>query len=264
MQDKIRILFFGDIVGKLGRSGVKKYLDLHKKQDKIDFVIANGENTTHGHGLSLKHYNELLSYGIDCITSGNHFFNLKENINNASSMKNFIRPFNLDKNCPGVGTRVFTVKDTSIRVSNFIGRVFMQMAQTNPYYDAESILNSDQESINIIDFHAEATAEKRTFAHYLDGKATAILGTHTHVQTNDCMILENGTLFMSDVGMNGALFSSLGDDQDLATYRTMTGMPATLEVVESGKTLINALLFDVSAVTKKVIDYKIIKEIYEI
>lgn len=159
----IRILFLGDIVGPLGRTGVRKYLSLHKETDHIDFVIANGENTTHGHGLSFQHYKELLSYGVDVLTSGNHFYNTPDCFNYSKQMTMALRPYNLDKNCPGIGTNIFVTKSgTKIRVTNMLGRVFLTMTQGNPFYALDEIIakNEDDCKIHIVDFHAEATGEK--------------------------------------------------------------------------------------------------------
>jgi 2',3'-cyclic-nucleotide 2'-phosphodiesterase len=264
MKDFVRVIFFGDIVGPLGRKAVRKYLSLHKEKDELDFVIANGENTTHGHGLSLIHYKELLSYGIDCLTSGNHFFNSPDAIRCASEMDRQVRPYNFDKDCPGIGTKAFALDDTlKIRVTNMMGRIYMNGVQTNPFYDMDEILKEAEEPIHILDFHAEATAEKRIMGEYLDGKVTAVFGTHTHVQTNDAKLLPKGTLFVTDVGMNGAYYSSLGDDIQPAMRRTITGMPTALSVPRTGKMLVNAIQFDVNKTTNQVISYKLINETYQ-
>lgn len=264
MSETIRILFFGDIVGPLGRKAVKKYLQLHKETDKIDFVIANGENTTHGHGLSYPHYKELLSYGIDCLTSGNHFFNSPDAIKCAKDMPLQIRPYNFDSSCPGKGTDVFCLKDgTKIRVTSMIGRTYLGLAQSNPFYDMDKIINESENTIHILDFHAEATGEKRLLAEYLDGRITAVFGTHTHVQTNDAKLLSKGTLFVTDAGMNGAYYSSLGDEISPALYRTMTGMPASFDVPKSGKMLVNAILFEIDKESKQVKNFKLINETYQ-
>ncbi len=262
----VRILFLGDIVGPLGREGVKRYLSLHKESDHIDFVIANGENTTHGHGLSFDHYRELLSDGIDCITSGNHFFNTPDCFNKTKQMTQAIRPYNLDKNCPGIGTQVFETKGgVKIRVSNLLGRVFLTMTQGNPFYALDEIIASNEADvkIHIVDFHAEATGEKRCLAEYGDGKITALIGTHTHVQTNDAKCLSKGTFFLSDAGMNGAYDSSLGDEKSASIYRTMTGMPTTMAVPRKGKILVNGVRFDVDETTGKVVSFILINETME-
>ncbi len=265
MEDTLRILFFGDIVGPLGRKAVKKYLSLHKEKDDIDFVIANGENTTHGHGLSYAHYKELLSYGIDALTSGNHFFNSTDVSHYGNEMSKQVRPYNFDKSAPGKGTEVFQAKDgTQIRITNMMGRIYMNGVQSNPFYDMDAICSLDEEKvIHILDFHAEATAEKRIMAEYLDGRVTAVFGTHTHVQTNDAKKLTKGTLFLTDVGMNGAYYSSLGDELDSAMRRTITLMPTALSVPRTGKMLVNAIQFDVKKSTKQVTSYKIINETYQ-
>lgn len=263
-KDRIKVLFFGDIVGPVGRAGVEKYLKDHKDDD-YDFIMGNGENVTHGRGLSLEHYKYLKGLGFDCLTSGNHYFNIKDALTKADEMEDYIRPINFDKDCPGVGSKIFTLKDgTKIKVTNLIGRVFLNLAQSNPFYDLENEIKKDGENIiHIVDFHAEATAEKIALAHFVDGKVTAVLGTHTHVQTNDALLLEKGTLYMCDVGMNGSLFSSLGDDIDTAMYRTMTGMPAPLIVPRGGKALINAIEMIINKKTFKVENFNVIKEHYE-
>jgi metallophosphoesterase (TIGR00282 family) len=259
----VRILFFGDVVGPLGRTGVKDYLSFHKEKDGIDFVIANGENATHGHGLSYDHYKQLLSYGVDVVTNGNHLFNCKDALEPKLNFSNAVRPYNLDVDCPGVGTKVFEFNNIKIRVTNLLGRVFISMAQSNPFYDIDKIIAEDDSDIHIIDFHAEATAEKRCFAEYVDGRVSAVFGTHTHVQTNDLKTLNKGTLFISDVGMNGAYDSVLGFDKYGSIRRTSTGMPSEMEVNRKGKILINAILFDVNIESKKVEKFKLINEIEE-
>ena len=264
MTKTLKILFFGDIVGPLGRKAVKKYLSLHKQQDHIDFVIANGENTTHGHGLSYDHYKELLSYGIDCLTSGNHFFNSPDVYRHDKDMDKQVRPYNLDKDAPGVGTRLFTTDDgIKIRVSNLLGRTSINNVQSNPFYDLDKIIETDNSDIHILDFHAEATAEKRIMGEYADGRLTAVFGTHTHVQTNDLKVLSKGTLFCTDVGMNGAYYSSIGDCLESAMKRTITGMPSPLDVPRSGKMLLNAIEFEVDVATKHAIAYRLINETYQ-
>lgn len=263
-MSEVKILFFGDIVGPLGRKGVKKYLLNHKVQDNINFVIANGENTTHGRGLNYTHYKELVSYGIDAFTSGNHFFNTPDIFKYDAAMDKQVRPYNLDKDAPGVGTRVFNVNsDVKLRITNMMGRTFMSGVQSNPFYDMDDIIKESEDIIHIVDFHAEATAEKRIMGEYLDGRVSVVLGTHTHVQTNDAKILPKGTLFMSDVGMNGAYYSSLGDDIQAAMKRTITLMPTQMDVPRVGKILVNAIEFVINTETKQVTSYKVINETYQ-
>ena len=257
-----KLLFLGDIVGPIGREGVKRYL----KDNKFNFVIANGENATHGHGLNYAHYNELLSFGIDAITSGNHYFNSKDIFNEKMVFEKEVRPYNFDKMAPGIGTNLFVSKDgTKIRVTSLIGRVFMgNLAQTSPFYDFDEIVKNskDEDCIHFVDFHAEATAEKRVFAEYVDGRATAVIGTHTHVQTNDAKLLSKGTFFLTDAGMNGEYDSCLGDDKEGAIYRTITGMPGKLEVNREGTCLINGVILSIDRTSKKVIDFELVNKTF--
>lgn len=261
----IKVLILGDVVGPLGRQGVKKYLALHKEKDQFDFVIANGENATHGHGLSLDHYKELIADGVDCVTNGNHLFNSPDLFNHVEDFQYAIRPLNLDPGVPLKGSLIFTLNNgAKIRVSNVLGRVFIPMAQTNPFYAMDEVLKYDKEPIiNLVDFHAEATAEKRIMAEYLDGRVTAVFGTHTHVQTNDPKILNKGTFFLTDVGMNGAYDSVLGDAKEGSMKRTITGMPATMEVFKKGKILVNGLILKISTVTGLVEEYQLVNEEFE-
>lgn len=265
MQNKevFSLLFLGDIVGPIGREGVKRYLSAHR--DEYDFIVANGENATHGHGLSYSHYKELLSYGIDVLTSGNHFFNCKDIFNENYDFSKEVRPYNLSKMAPLTGTKVFSAKDsTRIRVTNFIGRVFTgNLAQTSPFSDFDEILKEDETNpvqIHLVDFHGEATAEKRVFGEYADGRATIVVGTHTHVQTNDAKTLSKGTFFLTDAGMNGEYDSCLGDDKEAAIYRTMTGMPSALEVNRVGICMINAVSIQIDRNTWKVKAYRLVNE----
>ncbi len=260
----MKIVFFGDVVGPLGRQGIKKYLDIHKKADGIDFVIANGENATHGHGLSHKHYLELLKSGIDFVTSGNHFFNNKDAFNPKYDFSQAIRPYNFDSSCPLNGTALVTVNGVKVRITNLIGKVFLTQAQTNPFYDLDKIIALDDEKvIHIVDFHAEATAEKRCLGEYADGRVSAVIGTHTHVQTNDAKILDKGTFFLTDAGMNGAYDSVLGDIKEASMRRTISALPAMLDVPRVGKILINGVILNFDDKTKKLLDYQIINETME-
>lgn len=258
-----RLLFLGDIVGPIGREAVKTYLS----KNTFDFVIANGENTTHGHGLSYQHYNELLSYGIDALTSGNHFFNSKDVFNPKCVYEKQVRPYNFDRMAPGVGTKVFTAKDgTEIRITNLIGRVFTgNLAQTSPFYDFDQIYQEAKNgnAIHFVDFHAEATAEKRVFGEYVDGRVTAVIGTHTHVQTNDAKLLSKGTFFLTDCGMNGEYDSCLGDDKEKAIYRTITGMPSMLEVNRTGKKMVNGAILNIDRATNKVVSFSLVNEVFD-
>lgn len=260
----LRILFLGDIVGPVGRKVVKDWLSENREKEKIDFVIANGENATHGHGLSYEHYKELLAAGIDVLTSGNHFLNCKDPFDPRFDFQKEIRPLNLDPACPLKGTIKVLVKGVPVRVSNLLGRVYIPMAQNNPFTALEQVLKDDGEKgIHIVDFHAEATAEKRCLAEYFDGRVTAVIGTHTHVQTNDAKLLNKGTFFLTDAGMNAAYDSVLGDIKDASIYRTRTGLPSPFDVPRKGRGLVNGVLLDVDAESQKVSGFRLINETKE-
>lgn len=259
----ITILFLGDICSTLGREAAKKCIDIYKEKKKIDFIIANGENTTHGNGLSFSHYNELISYGIDVITNGNHFMNVRDALNPDLNFENAVRPYNLDPSLPGIGTKLFVCDGIKIRVTNLLGRVFINMSLSNPFYDFEKILKeTDNDEIHIVDFHGEATAEKRCFAEYFDGQVTAVIGTHTHVQTNDAKVLNKGTFFLTDVGMNGAYDSVLGVEKDGSIIKTMTGKPAAFNIPKVGNKLSNGVILKIDVKTKKVSKFELINDIY--
>lgn len=256
----VRILFLGDIVGPLGRKAVKDYL----ADKSFDFVIANGENTTHGKGLSYSHYLELKSYGVDVFTSGNHYFNCKDIFKEGVEYETQVRPYNLDKKAPGVGSKSFLTKTgIPLRVSNFLGRVYLPMTQSNPFYGLDEILEESQEKIHIVDFHGEATAEKRIFAEYTNGRVSAVIGTHTHVQTNDAKILRNGTFFMTDAGMNGAFESSIGDEIEPAMMATVTGIPTRFDVASTGDYMVNGVILEVDSLDGKVKSFCVVNEIYQ-
>ena len=258
----INILFLGDICSTLGREVAKKCIELYKEKKKIDFIIANGENATHGNGLSFNHYKELLSYNINVVTNGNHFLNVRDALNPNLNFEYALRPMNLDPSFPGVGSKIFTCNGIPIRVSNLLGRVFINMSLSNPFYDLEKVIDNKEDIIHIVDFHAEATAEKRCLAEFFDGRITACIGTHTHVQTNDAKILNKGTFFISDVGMNGAYDSVLGVEKEGSIIRTMTGQPSPFNIAKQGTKLSNGVILKIDTTTKKVVKFELINDLY--
>ena len=265
MPNNLRVLFFGDIFGKLGRDSVQRYLQTHKKGDEFDLVVANGENATHGNGLSLAHYRQLVSYGVDVITSGNHFFGNHEVLHNPELFEKEIRPYNFDPSCPLKGTVQLEVNGYKVRITNLIGRVEMHggVAQSNPFYAIDEITKDDDSDFNLIDFHAEATAEKRCLAEYAARRGVnAVIGTHTHVQTNDAKIL-GGCFFLTDVGMNGGYDSVIGIETEASLEHTMTGLPHFFKIKETGPILTDAVLIEYSKEEKRIVSYKVINEVSE-
>ena len=256
----ISILFLGDIVGRPGREIVKSLLPGLKAKYSIDFVIANGENATHGKGLSLKHYTELMEAGVNAVTMGNHFFRCDEIITENDKYINMVRPYNLNPVIPGVGTKIFKVRDSLIRVTNLLGRVFIEGADSNPFTDLDKIIAKEKADIHIVDFHAEATGEKMALAKAFDGKITALIGTHTHVQTNDNRILPLGTGFISDAGMCGLYESILGVLPENVIRHTSLGIPTRFEVPESGQSQLNGVVIYANERTGKTENIILINE----
>lgn len=210
----MNILFIGDIFGECGKIAVNNELSKIKKEFKIDFVIANAENTSLGRGLNYKDYQYLSGCGIDFFTMGNHTWHKKEIFDILKKEKNIIRPNNIIPNNEmgliGVGTKIINVKNKSIRITNLLGStVNFKNLQTNPFVDLIDIIADDSSDIHIVDFHSETTSEKNAFFLEFQNKVTAIFGTHTHVQTNDAKIINN-TAYITDVGMTGPSHGIIG------------------------------------------------------
>ncbi len=228
----LNILVMGDIVGKPGRKAVRDFLPEIISNNQIDFVIANAENASGGRGLNKDSMMELLSYGIDVLTMGNHVWDNKDIFSFIDEQEMIIRPCNYPENTPGRGYGIFA-RDNGKRIAviNASGRIFMDCLES-PFQRVDSILKEtkDLADIFIIDFHAEATSEKLAFAYYFDGRVDAVLGTHTHIQTADERILPGGTAYITDLGMTGPVDSILGMDKNLVIKKFLTQLPVRLEV----------------------------------
>ncbi|MDO5556036.1 MAG: TIGR00282 family metallophosphoesterase [Clostridia bacterium] len=227
----MKILIIGDIVGTSGVRKVKEILSRTIQQEKIDFVIANGENSSDGMGITSKIFKELQTAGVNIITMGNHTWG-KKDIFNIINNKNLLRPANYPKNVLGNGYGIYECKGKRIAVINLIGRVDMNILSENPFIVVEDIINKirDKSDIIIVDFHAEATAEKIAMGYFLDGKVTCVFGTHTHVITADETILEKGTAYITDIGMTGPKKSVIGMDIEASIKRFLTTMPERYKV----------------------------------
>ena len=208
----MNILFVGDIVGKVGRKALKKNLSFVRKKYNIDFVIANGENISNGRGMNQKHYKFLKELGINCITLGNHYKDRPEIIDYLDFADEVVRPLNIINDFPGCGSKLFYCKGVKIRITNILGQAFSKITVDDPYLSLKKVIDNDDSDIHIVDFHAEATGEKKALAYSLGDSVSALIGTHTHVQTRDAQILNTGIFFMSDVGMCGSYNSVLGDE----------------------------------------------------
>lgn len=247
----MRILFVGDIVGKVGRKTLAKSLLFVIKEEKIDFTIVNAENITNGRGINKNHYNFLKEFPIDCITLGNHYKD-KDEILDVIDNDNIIRPLNIKYQFPGNGSMVFKRNNKEIRVTNLCGNAFMSEEYSDPYMEIQKILETDKSDIHLIDFHAEATGEKKAFAYSLKGKVAAVLGTHTHVQTADEQILNNGTAYISDVGMTGSYNSVLGDEINSVVNRIILHEETSrFKLLDDDDQLFNAVVIDVDDSTNK-------------
>jgi len=231
----------GDVVGRPGRQILKELLPCVRREYGVDLVIANGENAAGGRGLTLATADELLSWGVDVITSGNHIWDQKGIVPLLDSALPILRPLNYP---PGVPGRGYLKKD-NILIVNLIGRVFMGNFDC-PFRAADQLLNSltDVAPIVVVDFHAEATSEKAALGWYLDGRASAVLGTHTHVGTVDTRILPKGTAYVTDVGMTAAWDSVIGDAVQNVLTRFMTQMPVHLDVA-TGRMVFNSVLVEI-------------------
>jgi len=252
-KNSIKILFIGDIVGRPGRRAVREYLAAHKEADKIDLVLANGENMAGGQGFTPETYDAMIEAGVDYFTSGNHIWAKKDIIDKMKdgSVK-ILRPANFSDDSPGSGVVKIKVADTKIILVNIIGRVFIPLPASDPFHKAKEIVDDHEGEIIIVDFHAEATSEKIALGYYLDGKVSAVLGTHTHVQTSDETILPKGTAYITDVGMTGPKESVLGIEKDIIIKQFLTGQPQSHKVA-SGEAIFSAVLVEIDTSTKKAV-----------
>lgn len=236
----IKILFFGDIVGKPGRYALRDFLA--ENRDKYDFIIANVENASHGFGLTEKNYNDISSYGVDCMTSGNHIWDKREIFNYINNADKLLRPINYPKGSQGVGSRIFEKEGFKIGVISVLGRVFMSLVDSQWDLVKEEILKIKEITpIIVIDFHAEATAEKICFGRYCSELgASAFFGTHTHVQTADESIINNMG-YITDAGFCGASESVIGMEYKTSLNRFLTSIPERYDVADSKTSQINAV-----------------------
>ncbi|MDI9370843.1 MAG: TIGR00282 family metallophosphoesterase [Synergistaceae bacterium] len=233
----MKILFIGDIIGRPGRKVVAEVLPrLAEREGGFDFVLANCENAAAGKGITRKVADELFAAGISGLTSGNHIWDKPEGIQFMAEEPRVVRPANYPDACPGQGWMTLEKGDRKLVVANLIGRVFMAPLDC-PFRKADEIVAAAGDLPVFVDFHAEATSEKRALGYYLDGRVAAFVGTHTHVQTADEEILPGGTAFITDAGMTGGHRSSIGVKLEGVISRYLTGMPAKYEVSSDGLAL---------------------------
>ncbi len=245
------IAFIGDIVGRAGRRTVAGIMPALKKRGDIDLIVANLENAAGGFGITEKAFDELESTGIDFFTSGNHIWDKKEGVALLDSRNNIVRPANYPGDNEGVGFRIITVGQVTVGIFNVQGRVFLPPLDC-PFRTMDRLLEAVRGEcvVKLVDLHAEATSEKIAMGWYLDGRVTAIVGTHTHVPTRDERILPGGTAYVTDVGMTGAYDSVLGLSKDVALQRFLKMRPLRYQVA-SGDLRSDLVILDVDTTTGK-------------
>ena len=240
----MKILCFGDIFAKYGRKLIKGELSRIKEEFRPDFILANGENAAHGKGLTKKVYDELTGCGIDVITGGNHIFDNRDIYSFVQSEDRLVRPANYPEPCPGRGYEIYRVNGVRVAVVSLLGTAFMSPVD-NPFRKADEIYSEikNMSDIILLDFHAEATSEKIAMGYHLDGRFSAVFGTHTHVQTSDERILDGGTGYITDVGMCGSLDGVIGLDRDYIVKRFNTQRMSGKYGIAEGRRQICAVQF---------------------
>jgi metallophosphoesterase (TIGR00282 family) len=237
----MKILLVGDIVGENAVRKVKQIIPRIKEKEKIDFIIANAENSAEGMGITSKIFKDLTMCGINVITMGNHTWG-KKDIFNIIDNEKLLRPANYSKNVVGNGYNIYECNNKKICVINLIGRVDMNVLSENPFNVVEEIISKIKADIIIVDFHAEATAEKIAMGYFLDGKITCLFGTHTHVSTADEKILENGTAYITDIGMTGPAKSVIGMNVEASIKRFVTTLPEKYKVSNDNNIILNGCI----------------------
>ena len=251
----MKILFFGDIVGKIGRKAMAKVLPEYKKKYNPDLVIANGENLAHGVGITEAVVGEVLGAGVDFLTTGNHLGSKKgwEKVMTKFNNK-IIRPANYPVGVAGQGYATLKIKDKRVVIINLNGRVFLPENFDDPFRKFDEVyqlLKIQENDIVLVDFHAEATSEKNAFGWYVNGKAAAVIGTHTHVPTSDTRILPGGTAYVTDVGMVGGRDGIIGFEIEGPTRTFLTQISNKFEPVEAGQCQVNGVLIEIDEKTGK-------------
>lgn len=260
----MRVLFLGDIVGRAGRRAVSKTLPSLRREKNLDIIVVNGENATSGAGLSGEHAKEILSSGADCITLGDHAFDQKEMLSYIEKDHGVIRPLNFAKRAPGRGT--FIVKDARGRkllVTQVLGQVFMKRPYSDPFIALEEvfqrhILGGNVQGI-LVDIHCEATSEKMALGHFCNGRASAVIGTHTHIPTADAVLLNSGTAYQSDAGMCGDYDSVIGMEKTEPMRRFITGMNKGRFVPANGEATLCGLIFETDDKTGRAVSVEMLR-----
>ncbi len=248
----MKVLAIGDLIGSSGIKKLKNELPKIIENEKIDFVIVNGENSAEGMGITKRNFEDILEEKVDAITMGNHTWGKKDIFQFIDHPK-LLRPANYPKGVVGKGYNIYSCKNKKIAVINLIGRVDINVLSENPFIIAKEIINKIKNQVDMIfvDFHAEATAEKIAMGNFLDGNVTAVYGTHTHVQTADEKILPKGTAYITDIGMTGPKNSVIGMDIQASIKRFETTLPERYKIA-TGECFLNGIIFEIDDNTNKV------------
>lgn len=246
----MNLLFIGDVVGSLGRDMVKEYLPKLKEKYRPHLTIINGENAASGKGITEKIYRQFLENGAQVVTLGNHAWDNREIFEFISDAKNLVRPANFPEGTPGKGIVYAKINDLEVAVINLQGRTFMSPLDC-PFKKADELIEQARKRTPFVfvDFHAEVTSEKQAMGWYLDGKVSAVVGTHTHVQTADDRILPGGTAYLTDVGMTGPYDGILGVEKEAVLKRFLTSLPVRFDIPKEGRGQLSAVVIELDRKT---------------
>lgn len=248
----MEILIIGDVFSKLGRSALERNIKRIKSERKINLIICNGENISHGRGMNEGHYLWLLNQGVNIITLGNHSWNQRSIYNIIDDAKCLVRPYNYKGDVPGTGYVTINYNGIKVTVFQMLGQVFMNEEVDSPFEKTEELLSKIDSEIIICDFHAESTSEKIAFGYAFDGRVTCVYGTHTHVQTADERILDNGTAYISDIGMTGPLEGVIGVKKEIIIDRYLNSGKMRFEPEDKGKSQFCGIILEINDQTHKV------------
>ncbi len=242
----MNILFVGDIVGKVGRKALKTNLSFIRNKYDIDFTIVNAENISNGRGINQNHYNFLRGLDVDCITLGNHYLDKKEELMMFIDNDDIIPPLNSKEEWIKKANRskVFELNGIKIRVTSILGTAFMKEEVDSPYLSLSNLIKEDNSDIHIVDYHAEASGEKMAIAYAFSKEISALIGTHTHVQTRDAMIIDNSTAYITDVGMCGARNGILGFEKDSVIERQLLHRGTSMRLLDDAPYVFSAVILN--------------------
>ncbi len=261
----MRTLFLGDVMGRAGRAAIQENLPRLRAEWKLDFIVVNGENASSGAGITADHARFLLDAGADCLTLGDHAFDQKDMLAFIDSEPRIIRPLNYARQAPGRGHRLFSdARGRKVLVLQALGQVFMKRAFDDPFSAVDAVLRAHplggQAQTMLVDMHCEATSEKMGMGHFCDGRASLVVGTHTHVPTGDAQILPGGTAYLSDAGMCGDYNSVIGMDKAEPMRRFVTGMGKTRFQPALGEATLSGVFVETDDRTGKATQIRMVRQ----